>query len=79
MVGAELTSQVGGLMFDQDDMHTDRLFYLYDLHMEFFDSLDEKMQDGDLREPSPAELALMDEEAERLLQDLLDDENEDTQ
>jgi hypothetical protein len=63
--------------YDIDDFNSDRLDYLYDIHMDFFEWLDEQMaqefpDDWDLLdEPYDEELAMMDACAEELLLDFL--------
>ena len=69
------------MYFNLDDYNADKLFALYDRHMEFFDSLDEQMGgsvlDDGLTEPSEQELKVMDANADLLLEDILNDGEED--
>lgn len=58
-----------------DDEMTDRLDYLSDKYANFFLHL-EMLLDFDMQEPSPAELAMMDENANALLQDIIGDSDE---
>jgi len=61
-------------MFDLDDYNADKWFVLYDKYIDFFDSLDEQMGGKvleELPEPSPAELVIMNANAEQLLNDVL--------
>lgn len=54
-----------------DDMNTDRLDYLADKHAELFFWIDQEFAEDELPpEPSAAELAYMDEQAQQLLDDL---------
>ncbi len=68
-------------MFDQDDLHADRLFYLADRHADLFEWIDATLEMFDpnwqdsLTEPSDEELAEMDKMAELLLLDILGDES----
>lgn len=67
-------------MFDEDDMHTDEWFVMYDQNTDFLDYLDDLMGATDpdwemsLIEPSDEELAEMNMAAELLLLDLIGDQ-----
>lgn len=61
-----------------DDTNTDRLDYLADVHAGLFFWIDRQFAEENLpTEPSPAELAIMDENAEQLLLDLKESEEND--
>lgn len=63
-------------MFDQDDFHADRLFFLADRHADLFDWIDATLEMFDpnwqdsLTEPTMDELEEMDRYAELLLWEL---------
>lgn len=61
--------------YDFDDFNTDRMFYLYDRHQDWFDAMDSLMNldeypDWDMDEPSEDDLILSDLSAKLLLLDL---------
>lgn len=60
-----------------DDMNTDWLDNLSDQYAELFFWIEKQFEEDEIpEEPSPAELNLMDENAEQLLRDLKEDEND---
>lgn len=64
------------IMDINDDMSTDRLDYLADKHAELFFWIEQEFAEDELPpEPSAAELAYMDEQAEQLLKDLEEDDD----
>ena len=64
-------------MYESDDMNTDRLDYLADRHAELFFWIEKEMEEEGLPpEPSAAEMAMMDQNAEILLAELKEDEDD---